>query len=285
MSACEEAANRALELEGTQIEAATALVSVAPLYGRWLEGSRRLAELCAAAPGHPVPENDLSVLEMATGQIASAKRRRDQLIRADPLSAVFLYKSVYQHWSVGDHAGMDHVADRAMQLWPFHPAVWIVRLWTLAYTERIQAAAAMLEGPCPNGLPEPLLRLIRQVLAAAAAGGRSRQEQAAAAAVGFAGRGPAQAVAALFALGLLGRIDEGFAVATRYYLQHGEAPVPLHPLGDHPTLNEQHRRLTQILFTPACAAMRADPRFTDLCRSIGLTAFWEQSGITPDYLP
>jgi DNA-binding winged helix-turn-helix (wHTH) protein len=60
VSACEEAANRALEIDSTQIEAATALVSIAPLYGRWLDGSRRLAELCAAAPGHPVPENDLS---------------------------------------------------------------------------------------------------------------------------------------------------------------------------------------------------------------------------------
>jgi hypothetical protein len=129
-----------------------------------------------------------------------------------------------------------------------------------------------------------MLSLLQQVLAAAAGGERSRQLQAAAAAVGFAGRGPPQAVAALFALGLLGRTDEAFAVAARYYLQHGKAPVPLHPVGDHPRLNEQHRRLTQILFTPACAEMRADPRFIDLCGSIGLTAFWEQSGITPDYL-
>jgi len=42
--------------------------------------------------------------------------------------------------------------------------------------------------------------------------------------------------------------------------------------------------LTQVLFTPVFAAMREDPRFQELCSSIGLTAFWDQSGITPDYL-
>lgn len=284
VSACDDASRKALALDDTQTEAATALVSVGPLYGRWIESSRRLKELCSAAPGHPVPENDLSVLEMATGQIAAAKHRRDRLIRADPLSAVFSYKSVYQHWSVGDRAGMDHMADRAMQLWPMHPAVWSVRFWTLVYTDRAQAALAMLDGPFPDGISEPMLIFLRQAINAYAEGEDGRQQQVVAAAEGFAGRGPAQAVAALFVLGLFNRVDEGFQVARRYYLQHGHASVPLQTTRDRPRLNEQHRRLTQILFTPACSAMRADARFSVLCQSIGLTAFWEQGGITPDYL-
>jgi len=281
---CESAARRALSLNPSQVEASTALVSVAPLYGRWSDASARLTELCAAFPGHPIPENDLSVVEMATGQVAAAKRRRDRLIAADPLAAQFCYKSVYQHWSTGDQLGMDHVADRAMQLWPLHPAVWTVRVWTFIYTNRLAAARAMLTQPCPSGIPPAMQVFLRQVVTAADGDDRSARDEAVAAANALASCGPAQAIAALFALGLFGRVDEAFAIARAYYLQYGRTPVPLQPLADHPHLNEQHRRLTQVLFTPVFAAMREDPRFQELCSSIGLTAFWDQSGITPDYL-
>lgn len=281
---CEVNARGALERDPAQVEASTALVSIAPLYGRWLDSSIRLQELCASAPGHPVPENDLSVVEMATGQIAAAKRRRDRLIAADPLAAQFCYKSVYQHWSAGDHVGMDHAADRAMQLWPLHPAVWTVRFWTLAYTGRLPAAEAMLAGPCPSGIPPFMQGFMRRVVTAAMSNESSEREQAITTASTLASEGPAQAVAALFALGLFDRANEAFAIARRYYLQDGQGPVPLQPQSGHPRLNEQHRRVTQVLFTPVFAALRDDSRFSDLCHSIGLTSFWEQSGVTPDYL-
>jgi hypothetical protein len=283
VAACEHAARRALELDPTQVEAATALVSVAPLYGRWFDATRRLTEICAAAPDHPLPANDLATVEMATGQIACAKARRDRLVAGDPLAAHFGYKTVYQHWSVGDLVGMDHAADRAMQLWPFHPAVWTVRIWTLVYTDRFAAAEAMLP-QAPPAISAPTVAALRHTIHAAASGRSDDRDDAALAAIQSASRGPAQAVAALFTLALFGRVDDCFAVARRYYLQAGEGPVPLQPQADHPQLNEQHRRLTQVLFTPAGRDMRDDPRFADLCHSIGLTDFWEASGITPDYL-
>lgn len=281
---CEIAARRALDLDPAQVEASTALVSIAPLYGRWFDATRRLDELCGVTAGHPVPENDLAVVEMATGQVSVAKQRRDRLIAADPLAAQYCYKSVYQHWSVGDLIGMDHAADRAMQLWPLHPAVWIARFWTLAYTRRYPAAQEMLSGPSQLGIPQPMMTFLRLVVTAATGGQKAAIDTAVAAAATLASQGPAPAVAALFALGLFGRTDDAFAVARRYYLQDGDSPVPLQPQSDYPKLNEQHRRVTQILFTPACAAMRADHRFTNLCQSIGLTAFWDQHGVTPDYM-
>jgi hypothetical protein len=283
VAACEQAARRALVLDPAQIEAATALVSVAPLYGRWAEATRRLTQLCAAAPGHHVPENDLAVVEMATGQIWAARRRRDRLIAEDPLAAHFCYKAVYQHWSTGDIVGMNHAADRAMQLWPLHPAVWTARIWTLVYTGRLAAAEAMLPAS-PPAISASTVTALRQTIAAARGGSGAARDEASAAALQSASRGPAQAVAALFTLALFGRVDDCFAVARRFYLQDGDGPVPLQPQEDSPRLNEQHRRLTQVLFTPVGADMRRDPRFTDLCRDIGLADFWEQTGITPDYL-
>jgi len=282
VQSCDTAARRALEIDPEQVEALTALVSVAPLYGQWFDASRRLYELCANHPGHPVPENDLSIVEMATGQVLAAKRRRDRLLAADPLTAQFCYKSVYHHWSVEDHVGMDHLADSAMQLWPLHPAVWTVRFWTFAYTGRFGAAQAVLARRPPQ-IPEPMVAFLRRAATAAESGETAAHDEVAAQASSLVSKGPAHAIAALFALSLIGRTDDVFEVAKRYYLHDGQGPVPLQALAGSPKLNEQHRRLTQVLFTPVFAALRQDRRFEELCGGIGLTAFWEQSEITPDY--
>jgi hypothetical protein len=42
--------------------------------------------------------------------------------------------------------------------------------------------------------------------------------------------------------------------------------------------------MTQWLFTPPVAALRADPRFRDICDGIGLTGYWRRRGLRPDYL-
>ena len=94
--------------------------------------------------------------------------------------------------------------------------------------------------------------------------------------------GPAHAIHSMTALGLLGEADEAFAVAAAYYFRDGPNPVPLHHGPIEPVLNEQHRRLTQILFTPAFATMRDDPRFASLCTRIGLSRYWDESGLRPE---
>jgi hypothetical protein len=49
-------------------------------------------------------------------------------------------------------------------------------------------------------------------------------------------------------------------------------------------VNDQYRRVTQILFTPVGAAFRTHPRFTDLAERMGLVAYWEWLGRSPDFL-
>jgi hypothetical protein len=122
------------------------------------------------------------------------------------------------------------------------------------------------------------------VIAAAAGGSSDGVERAATAARKAAASGPARAITALFALGLLHRVDDAFIVANAYYLREGSGPVPVRHTAGEPSINDQHRRLTQILFTPACAEMRQDSRFTTLCERAGLAAYWEQTGFEPDFL-
>ena len=281
---CEAAAHRALAIDPDQPEARTALVSVVPLFGHWGEARNKLLTILERSPDCVVAAQDLATLEMATGRVRAGKILRDRLRAADPLAATICYKSVYMHWSVGDLTGMDHIADRASQLWPTHPAVWMVRLWTLAYTGRVSVALAMLADTVARPqVPAPAMQFLREVLEAVACGAPHAIEQAVSASKRLALTGPANANAALFALGLMDRSDEAFAVAEGLYFGTGVGPVPTRHTAAEPSLNEQHRRLTQILFTPVFGRWRDDPRFMAICDRIGLCRYWEEEGLTPDF--
>nr|WP_314445643.1 winged helix-turn-helix domain-containing protein [uncultured Sphingomonas sp.] len=265
---CESAGRRALQLDALQPEAMTALATLIPLFGEWALTRERLLAVIDKYPDHPVANQDLATLEMATGRIREGKRIRDRLLERDPLAAVTCYKSVYQHWSVGDRIGMDRMAERAMHLWPTHPAVWLVRLWTYAYTGRAAAALAMtLDAKSGPDVPPPMLTFLRTILSAAAnADGCSAQKISSASST-FAASGPAAALASLFALGLIGDCDTQFAILHAYYLHEGPNPVPSRHTTSELSLNEQHRRLTQILFTPVLESGRDDPRISKIVRA------------------
>jgi DNA-binding winged helix-turn-helix (wHTH) protein len=262
-----------------------ALASLTPLYGRWSEARAELTQALECVPGHLVALHDLAMLEMATGRVRAAKAIVDELVRRDPLAACLRYKSIYQHWSINDLARLDQVADSAIQLWPSHPAVWNARFWTLAYTGRGYAAIGMLGEATRPHFPEPAITLLRMSVTASLGVDGSLAGEAARACTGAAVRGPTQAVAAMFGLGLLGRVDDLFDVAGAYYLRAGKGPVPMRRNTGEPSINDQHRRVTQALFTPACAGMRdVRSRFLDLCARMGLTEYWESTGLTPDFL-
>jgi tetratricopeptide (TPR) repeat protein len=283
---CQATARRALALNADQGEALVALASIAPLYGRWREARAALMQTLEKISQHIIALHDIAILEMATGRVRAAKAIMDDLIGRDPLAASFCYKSMYQHWSLNHLAGLDRVGDRAIQLWPSHPAVWSARLWTLAYTGRGYASMEMLDDAVTRPrIPEPALRLLRTAVMASLSGSESACEEAALTCLIAATRGPAQAIAAMFALGLLRRVDDLFNVAHAYYLHTGKGPVPMRHTSSEPSINDQHRRVTQVLFTPACADMRAERgRFLELCARMGLTDYWESTGLSPDFL-
>jgi DNA-binding winged helix-turn-helix (wHTH) protein len=284
LAECEAAARRALTLDRAQQEARVALATVAPLLGRWLNARTQLRAVIDVDPDCAPATHELAIIEMTTGRVREAKRLMDGLIAADPLAACFCYKSMWQHWAVGDLGGLDQIADRAMQLWPLHPAVWTARFWTLAHTGRAPAALAMVEDSAARpAIPGPMLGFLALVAGAAKSGASNQIDQAARASREAARRGPAQAVAALLALGLFERVDDAFEVAYAYYARAGEGQVPLRRSSGDASINDQHRRVTQPLFTPAAEGMRRDPRFASLCQRIGLRAYWDDSELEPDF--
>ncbi|HZG45092.1 MAG TPA: winged helix-turn-helix domain-containing protein [Allosphingosinicella sp.] len=283
---CESSAGLALALDPHQNHARSALIGLPPLFGDWLPRRGKLLELLEQAPDDLVAMHDLAILDMATGRPSAAAALGARLMELEPLAATFHYKRTYHLWSAGKAMEMDHVADRAMQLWPRHPAIWFARLWTLAFTDRPHQALQQLQeqGSRPD-LPPPVLSTLERTLAALIDPHDRRAHQAAVAAnLEAAQRGPAQCVAATMHLAGLGEPEAALRVAEGYLLRRGPIGVGLHKSDTDPSITDQHRRITQMLFLPVTACMRDDPAFLPLCEGIGMAAYWEAAGVTPDFM-
>jgi DNA-binding winged helix-turn-helix (wHTH) protein len=283
---CEAAAARALTLEPGSPVAETALISLPANYGDWNLRRARLAEVLACHADCAPALHEQAILEMATGRPSAAVPIIERLLSRYPVAPAFLYKRIYHLWTLGRIEEMLRLGDRAVDLWPGHLAIAMARLWSLGLSgRRAQAAAHLRETAAAGALPPPVVALHEAVLDALEepARGGPRRRRAAAMLVDAAALGPVQANAAIVQLAGLGAVDEAFAVADGYYLQRGPVVVGLQRSPHEPMITDQSRRVTQLLFIPATASMRGDPRFEVLVEAIGLADHWRRVGIEPDY--
>ena len=79
----------------------------------------------------------------------------------------------------------------------------------------------------------------------------------------------------------LGLADSAFEVTKGFLLWQGRF-ISMDPANGK-AVDDYNRRMTQWLFTPPVAVMRADPRFPKLCDEFGLTAYWRARNVRPDY--
>lgn len=279
MLECETVAARALQLDPQQGLAAAALELLAPIYGNWLTRRKRLLDLIERDPGNIVALHGLAVLEMATGRPSAAVPLVMDLLERDPLATIFHYKRIYHLWTQGQLAEADAFADNAYQLWPTHPAIWTARFTLLAFTGRTAAATRMMMNG--GGARTPLTRARELTLRALQDG--ASLDRAVQANLEIASMGPVSAVAALTHLSGLGEADAFFELAEAYYLNRGALGGIVRTELDG-SVTDQHRRITQLLFTPAAAAIRKDARFLRLCDSVGLTNYWRKATLVPDFM-
>ena len=281
----EATARRALAIEPRQPDALTALALLEPSFGRWGEAERRLRAILADAPDNEFAVAGLGTLLMSTGQVRACLEKLEWLNARQPLSPNLQFRRVYTLWSVGRLAEADATADRALQQWPEHPAVWFARLWTFAFTGRPERAQRMLANATARpDMPPPVAELLGLSLAALAQPNSPLAERAIAANMAAAARGPGPAISAIMVLSALGAGRQSLEVARGFLLQQGgvlvrQAHTPLQP-----SVTDQHHRMTMMLWIPVNAILRREPGFTELCDQLGLSAYWRERGVTPDYL-
>lgn len=282
---CEAASRKALSLDSAQGNALAALIGMWPIFGDWSERRNALLKALDLAPDNMPLRHELAILEMATGRIKAAVPIISAMLDSDPLAPILQYKRIYHLWSLGQLSEMDQFADRALQFWSHNPAIWLARLWSLAFTDRpSQALQQVLEDSSRPAFPQPMSDLLVTLIESLCVSGDAARSRAVEASLMAAREGPAQCAQALIFLSGIEALDEAFEVAEGYYLRRGSVPVAVRKTPSDPSINDQHRRITQLLFIPSGNAMRKDARFMRLCDEIGLTQYWEGAGIEPDFL-
>lgn len=278
----ERSAAGALLLDPGEANALTAIATVGPMFGSWRSVRIRLNEILGDEPDHPRALDQLGLAEMSIGLVAAAADIGARLVEADPLGAIHQHKQVYRLWATGRLADMDRAADRALTLWPLHPAVILARLWTLAFTDRVAAARTMLRSsPATRVLPPAMLGLFDTSFAAI--NDPSLMSEAINANLALARKGPGGAIPAINHLAALGAVDQAFAVLEAFLLARGALAPSLRSSGGL-AANEMHGRKTMMLFLPTAALLRSDLRFEKLMIDTGIKEVWIRDSLKPDYL-
>jgi DNA-binding winged helix-turn-helix (wHTH) protein/tetratricopeptide (TPR) repeat protein len=277
------AANRALALDPKEPNARTALVTVRPEFGRWADTEDGLRAILRDTPNCVPALSYLVIILQSVGRARESFDLNEKALALEPLSPVHLFRRGVKLWILGDTAAADLAIDRALQLWPRQPAVWHGRLMIFAFTGRADAGLALVNDVASRpALPPEFFDNWRVSLQALAT--RSPRDIAAARNMNLAAapKNPSFAVWAMMALSALGELDAAFTVADGTLLRRGPLIGTLAAGKGQLGVNDQYWRRTMNLFTPATAAMRADPRFRALCEGMGMMAYWRKRGIWPD---
>lgn len=283
--ACELAARRALALNPREGNALAALAGLRPFFGDWLAAEDRLRGVLDIAPGNAAAVSELVTLLQSVGRCRESWNWNERSAALDPLSPVPQYRRALKHWIFGRIGQADLAIDRALQLWPRHPGVWNSRLQIFAFTGRARAALALIEDePArPSTFSRKAYDLWRISLVALETGDSKDVTAAGRANVEAAPLSPGFANNAVMVLSLLGETDSAFAVTDGYLLRRGPLVGRLWTGNGQMPVNDQRWRRTMMLFTPATAALRADPRFGALCEGIGLADYWRRRAVRPDF--
>ena len=281
---CESAARRALAINPKEGNALTALAMMRPEFGNWYEAEVSLSRVLKAAPDNLAAMAHLGLLFQSVGRTRDSGTLNDRIVVLDPLSPVYQFRRAMRLWILGRIADADQTIDRALQLWPRHPAVWNARMTIFAFTGRPEAAERFLDDvqTRPSTHKPATEEIWRISLRALGSRGRADVDAAVAAHTKAAPKSGGSATFAVMILSALGKLDAAFDVADGFLLRRGPLVGTLRTARTEMPVNDVQWRRTMNLFTPATAALRADPRFERLCDGIGMTAYWRKRGIWPD---
>lgn len=280
---CQLSARRALALDPRQPEADVALATLPPIYGDWLAAEQRLRAVLARHPDQTDALAAMGILMVSVGRIRDGAESVRRAAMLEPLSPIFQYRRAYHQWFLGDLAAADRTIDRGLELWPRHPAIWYARMHIFGLTGRHAAALQMLESPAAAAMMGPGAELWRISMLALRDPTPELRARAVAANLAATRHGAGASVNAILLLSALGAIDAVFQVADAYLLFRGPLVASADPPAPGQAVNDQRFKKTMMLFNPIVRQVRADPRFRQLCRDMGLADYWRDASVRPDF--
>jgi DNA-binding winged helix-turn-helix (wHTH) protein len=238
---------------------------------------RRLRAILADDPGNIPAMLELMPLLQAAGLTRESWTWNERILEASPFMRQCLVVRAMKLWIMGRVRQADEVITRVLGLWPDYWFANYARFNILALTGRPRAARAILDGT--RGLPAGKTRSV--VLDALELRTAATIKAAHDACVEAARNSPALANDIIMYLCALGLADTAFELTEGFLLWRGKMITAGTAKGKE--IDDYSRRMTQWLFTPPVANLRADPRFPRLCADFGLTAYWHARGVRPDY--
>jgi DNA-binding winged helix-turn-helix (wHTH) protein/Flp pilus assembly protein TadD len=283
---CQTAARNAIAIDPRNGNAHAAVAKLWPIFGDWLAAEQRLRAVLRIAPDNVVAISALGTLLQSVGRVTESARFSSLAADLDPMSPIYQFRKTFGLWCTGRLEEADRTIDRALRLWPRHPALWNTRALMFALTDRPHAALAMIEDGegLPGGMPESAASNWRSSLKALETAKPADVEAAMTAIIDRLARNPSVAVNGICIATTLGDLDAAFTMADAYLLRRGPHVGALRSGPDQLPLTDQRWQMTMMLFIPAAAAMRSDPRFMALCRDMGMVDYWQASRSEPDFL-
>ncbi len=278
----EDAVRRALAIDSSEPSARLALFELQGSTLNWITRDRTLRGIIAADPTNVLAISELVGLLQSTGLNRESWNWNERALVIEPLSKDLLDRRALKLWIAGRATDADKVIDQVRTLYPSDSVTWWVQLLILALSARPRAAQAMLDNePEMLGSP-PLAALWRVSLPALDQRSPATIAAARQACIDAAERAGELAAHAVMILSALGEVNAAFDVVNGFLLWRGS--IVRRGKAAKQTWNDTGWRIgVQWLFTPPCAVMRADARFRPLCDGIGISAYWRQRGVRPDY--
>jgi DNA-binding winged helix-turn-helix (wHTH) protein/tetratricopeptide (TPR) repeat protein len=277
----QEAIRQALELDPEEPNARVALYLLQGPMLNWAGRDAVLRDILRTDPNNLAAMMELMPLTQAAGLTRESWMWNERILKASPFARANLTVRGLKLWILGRVRDSDNVIDRVVGLWPNYWFGHYARFNILMLTDRPEAARRILDNP-PRGLPgfftDPAWPVVLDALELRTP---SAIESARLACLESSRRSPPLVNDMVMALCALGLKETAFELTEGFLLWRGK--MLTEETKDARVVDNYNRRMTQWLFTPPCALMRADSRFGRLCDDFGLTAYWRARAVRPDY--
>lgn len=273
------AARRALAIDGNQPDARAALIHARPLYRNWFDRERRCRSALAEHPRHLELNFLLGGLLSSVGRIAEVLPLAQTCIEQAPLHPSIHFYLAGTLNELGRLDEAEAVIERGFALWPRRIDAWFARYNFLLYTNRADEAVAMVRNTAgrPSQIPDRNFDLIELQAEAIASRDPAQIRAALAAFEKAAERGTGYAENAAKFAGAMGDVDMAYRILDALYFGRGFA-IPEVRFEKEQGRYSGPERHTYFLFWRLMRAVRADPRFAQLTKALGLDDYWERSG-------